>query len=106
MNFNFDVPLVAPNGEQATNPFNNQKLRIRDAIYDCLLAQGSQTPVTGDVKLSRGELAVKLSKGGDQNYSVNELKLIRDAVGEAGTVTTVHAVFTMLDGPGDGKKKK
>lgn len=129
MKRNFDIPLLHADGEQFVGPptikkdstgrpvldkdnrpileKEGDKLTVANLIYHCLLNTApDEGTETGDSKFKRWKIAAKVSDGGEQEYSIDDLKLIKDRVGKMATAAEIGAAFEALEDLGDEKPDK
>lgn len=93
---NFDVPAELTNGQQITN--NGKSVLIKDIIEQLLSGNyDDERNLSGAIKFQRGLLGAKVAKGGDIEFTIEELAIIKEIVGKGGTVPVVLQVWKILE---------
>lgn len=95
MKKNFDQPIKQIDG----TPFmdGDKPYLMTKAILDALLSPVGDEKTTGHQKTERYALALKLHKGGQQDYTTEELTTIKDRVGITCTVLAVGQIYNAVD---------
>lgn len=101
---NFDAPHLKPDGKpfKKVKIVNNEvvegdEISIAQTLHNCLLMVPHGETVNGDAKFARSKLAAKLLKGGEQDYSIEELAMLKDLAGKNASVAEVYSLFNALD---------
>ena len=99
MKIDLDQPILDQNDKPMQRP------EAGEATLGFTAATALFAPIPGDEKLDglkkaqMGELGLRLSKGGVQDLTPEELVMIRDRVGKACLPLVVARVFAMTDQP-------
>lgn len=96
MKKNFDTPLLDIINGVPIQTGGVPHLLTR-AIAEALLNPLRDEDATGPKKAERFALAVKVLAGGEQDYSAEELTLIKDRVGVACTALAVGQIYAAVD---------
>lgn len=98
MTKDLDVPMLDMDGEQVTDRVKgvDRPATIKNFIVNSLaLLNGEQ--ISGEEKMIRYKLAMRLNEGGEQELTPEELVLIKKTVGTMYAPLIVGQVFTWAD---------
>jgi hypothetical protein len=93
MKKNFDFNLKNIDGTEAQD-VSQKPVLTKNLIINALLNAEAKD---GLEKLSRFELAKKLQAGGEQDYSVDELKKIKDLTGQYLPTVVVGQIYNYIE---------
>lgn len=104
---NFDISVKTMDGKEMLDGGKTPML-MKNIIMEVLLV--NEQGLDGPAKVSRYNLAKKVSEGGDANYTVEELSDIKTAVGKYAVPLVVGQILPYCDKdpdePVSEKKKK
>jgi hypothetical protein len=86
------LPLTNSDGKEVNLPVSHQIAEIVRHI------ESSDRETTGNQKYELAALAIKIKKGGDTDFSRDELDKIKEKVGKYGSPDFVYQVFNILEG--------
>lgn len=103
MKINLDQPLVHPlSGVQLKDPENPEvPLTLKWSCTHALLF-GSMDGLSGNEKIIRYEMALRIHKGGTQELTVEDLAKLKEYIGKSLSTIIVGQVLPMLDGKQNG----
>jgi hypothetical protein len=100
MQVNFDQKLLNLDGTEVVNPNDKEPTLLRGIAVTALLAQfEDERSLSGEDKLKRWELALKIKNGEDPiELSVEEISLVKKLIGKGFVVLVVGQAWKMLEG--------
>jgi hypothetical protein len=93
-----DIPVCDLDGEQVVDRIKgvDRPATIRNVVVNALaLVNGEQ--VTGEEKMKRYKLAIRLNDGGKQDFTPEELSLIKSVIGVMYSPLIVGQVYDWAD---------
>lgn len=91
---NFDISVKTMYGKEMLDGEQSPML-MKSVIMEVLLV--NEQGLDGPAKVARYNLAKKVSEGGDQNYTVEELSDIKTAVGKYAVPLVVGQILPYCD---------
>lgn len=83
-------------------------VRLKDAIVTILTGVYDNDNASGEVKFQRHRIAEKVwndNKLGDVDFTIDELKILKDTVGKFGSSAVVRPIFLALENDLEKKDK-
>lgn len=93
---NVDTPIINLDGSAALDD-KGQPILVRHAAVNALLSENPQKPTPGVEKAKRYQLALRFQGGGTQEFTPEELSLVKEWAGDAYGPLVVGQVYTWAD---------